>query len=620
MDQSLAKNFDFDYIEEFAGYNSTRDKTKIAKNFLVRGSQNVYRKISGNMAVRPGQKRWGAIDTALSPVSSEFVWNTSWGATYTIIVANSKVQVKYNGTFYDLIAFTAQTRYVFDKWWDNTEKKDRLLMVRGTAAIRHWSGGIAVIASSTANTITKVGAESWQSVGFSTTVGEKSITINGTVYTYTGGESTNTLTGVSGNPTGEAIGSIVIQTVIIESNVPASGFNNDFIKVINNQVYVGSYTSRLCYISKNTDFTDYTVPTPRAPGDPELLTMDSALNGISVRSGNAFISYGTNEWAAITFNNITVGTTLTQQTVVTVAPVAENAAAYAHEFIANDGNNIVYLSQDQQLRTVGDFNQSFVSAYPSLSLDVNAELADEDFTGGAVKCIGEFTYITAPVSGKVYLYQAREYVDKNGVKVNERLWHSPFVWNLTRVDDVDGIVYGFSNANPQIYQLWDTSQWHDDSPSQENLPYTCVMAMAYRNSGKRAKLQEYDKIYTEGYLTPGTPLNAQVNYEYQGAALQIAAVVNSVALPAYTFGTTVGSLGDSTLGEKILGDEIQNSNGDSNDLVKFRCINSVTLKNNFEYQIIYYSDTADAQWEIEAMGVNAVLADASPTYIINKVR
>ena len=91
------------------------------------------------------------------------------------------------------------------------------------------------------------------------------IIINGHTYTYTGGQDTDTLTGVSGDPTGEAVGSIVLQAVVIVSNTPVtSGYSNDFIKVVQNQLYVGSYSSRTLYISANDDYTNYVIPTPQS--------------------------------------------------------------------------------------------------------------------------------------------------------------------------------------------------------------------------------------------------------------------------------------------------------------------------------------------------------------------
>lgn len=615
-DQSLAKNFDFDrrLISEFAGYNSTLDPTKIAINFYVRGSQNIYKKVSGNLTVRQGQKLYIPTDTTQSPISSEFVWNTSWGSTFTLYISNGKLYVLSGTTPYVLLSGLTKTRYVFDKWWDNSLKKDVCLFVKGDSDIQKWGGGFGLISSTTLNTIVLD-----RTVVAAVLPANGSVVVNGTTYTYSG-SSGSTLTGVSGNPTGEANGSGVLEAVTTTSNKPAATFTNDFIKVINNRLYVGSYTSRLIYISNSSDYTDFSIPNPIIPGSANLLTLDATGKGISVRSGNPFIGYGTSEWVEVTFPTSTNATgVIIEQITPSIFPVAKNAAPLAHEFISTSGDNIIYLSQDQQLRTIGNTNDLFFAAYPSLSLDVNTELSQENFTGGGVKCIGEFTYITAPDSGKTYLYQVRERIDDRGVKVNERLWHSPFIWNLSRIDDIGGVTYGFSNANPQIYQLWDTNQWHDDSPSGENLPYECILAFAYRNIG-RYNLLQFDKNYTEGYLTTGTPLNFTINYNYLGALAQINGVINSIQQPVYTFGTPLASLGDSSLGTKPLGDELNDNPFNTGELVKFKCINSLSLPTCFEYQVIYQSNAADAQWEILATGTNQVLADQDATFIINKIR
>lgn len=625
-DSALAKNFEFKIQSEFAGYNSSRDKTNIAENVLVRGSQNVYKKLSGTIAVRPGQKRYGPIDTSFSAVSSEFVWNTSWGTIYPLLITDGELRVLFENVYYTLLSGLTSTRYVFDKWWDNTEKKDRVLFVHGNSDIQHWSGGLTAVAAQIIGgaTLTKSGSTTWQQAGFATnTVGEKKFFINGSVteYTYTGGESTTTLTGITPALPALAGGEIVLQSVITTTNKPAASFTNDFIKVINNQLYVGSYTSRLCYISKNTDFTDFVVPTPRAPGDPELLTLDGTLKGIGVRQGKAHIGFGSGSWAVVSFENITVGTDLTQQTNVDVKPVATLQAPYAHEFIDTVGDSLVYLAQDQQVRTFGDFTNLFTPGYPSLSQEINTELEEQNFTGGSLRCIGEFTYLCAPTIGSVWLYQVRQSVDQIGQVVAERLWHSPFIWNITSVNEISGTIVGFSNANPQIYELWDTNQWYDDSPSEEHLPYSCVAAFAYRTGNRRQGLLTFDKIFTEGYISEGTPLSVRINYNYQGALAVLIGIINSIEEPAYLFsGSSAPSLGDHSLGEEPLGDGFTILTP-QDTLPKFKVIKSMNLQNCFEYQPVYYSDEVNARWEILAVGTNAIVeAEQNATFIINKRR
>lgn len=613
-DTSKSKFFEFKrMVSQFAGYVSSFDKTNIAENVLVRGSQNCYKKLSGTIAVRQGQKRQGVANAAISPISSEFVWYTSWGATYTMTVSNGALWVVYNKIWYRLMTFT-QTRFVFDKWWDNTLKKDILVFVNGTSNLYSWTGGFGFITATTVNTIVLD-----RTIALSFLAASGTVIINGTTYTYTGSAG-STLTGVTPDPTGEANGSGVLAPVLVTANTPAADFLSDFLKVINNQVYIGSYTSRLIYMSQDTNYLNYVVPSPQIAGSPGLFVLDGAGKGIGVRQGNAHIGFGQSGWAVISFTLVSNNNIVTRTNKIDIKPLALLEAPFAHEFIDSVGDNLIYLAQDQQVREFGDFNNLFVPSYPSLSQEIATELSEEVFTGGGLRCIGEFIYITAPNSGKVYLFQARTKIDQGGNAVAERLWHSPFIWNATFIDQINGVVVAFSNANPQIYEVWDTNQWHDDSPSDEPLPYSCILALGYRGESRRQGLWSGDKNFVEGYIAAGTPLNLLVNYDFQGAKNAINVAINSSTEPAYLFQSALASLGDSSLGDESLGD-LGTDAINSETLAKFKVIKSLPITNTFEWQFVYYSDAVDAQWEILAVGDNFEVEEKqNATFIINKNR
>lgn len=703
-DINLQDHYEFSLVggdqAPFHGYVSSIDKTTASPQVLVRGSKNVYKKISGTIANRPGVLRRGAIDATNAPVKAAWEWYTSLGSVLPLRVANGKLQVESNiangsdYVWYDLLTGLTLTRFVFDSWWDNSAKKDTLIMVNGDSTIKHWSGGMAVIAAVTAPvtgtiatvaitaggsgysvgtvltvtggggaggtlnitavdgsgavtavtietpgasystgagaattasagsgctiniltiattaTITKTGTTSWAQAGF-TSAG--SLTINGNTYAYLFGADTTTLTGVTPTPAGEALGSVAIQAVGSDSNKPSSTFTNDFIKVIGNRLHVGSYTSRLIYISANDSYTNFTVPTPRTPGTPELLTLDNTGKGISLSKGNAFISAGLKDWYEVSYSALTVGTTATEVTKVDKKPTAELSAALCHEFIDTVGDDIVYLSQDQQIRVLGTFRNISTQKIPSISQEVFDELQQETFvsglTVGHLRAVGDFIYLTAPVSGITYLRQTRETVDTQGNVVAERLWHPPQIWNICRIAVINGVVFGHSNANPQIYRLWDTNQWHDDSPSG-NLSYDSVMLLAYRNLGRRQGMHVFNKMYVEGYLTEGTTLIGRVFLDYQGSRGSQQPIINSVAKPATLFiGQDAPSLGDSSLGDNPLGDGLNTAANDQDLLPKFRAICGLNPINCFEYQLGVFSNMQDDRWEIICIGTNAIVS------------
>lgn len=608
----LTDDFDFSLISEFAGYNSARDKTNIAEQYLIRGSKNVYKKLSGTIASRPGLKLRGSVDTTTAKVDSSWEWNTWDARCIPLRVSNGKLQfesdIVTSGTpiWYTLLSSQTKTRWVFDAWWDNTNKKDVLLAVDGSADLKNWSGAVALFVSATATVITL--DRNVTTAGFATS---GSIIISDVTYTYSG-VSGSTLTGVSSDVSATAANTPVYQVVGTTSNfTPASSsYAADFLRVINNRVWVGSYTSRVVYGSKTTSYTDYSQSTPRIPGDGEVVTMDNVGKGIGVRQGNPWFSAGTSDWYEISFSQITVGSTLSEQTKVDKKPTSILSAALGHEFIDMIGDTLVCVCQDQQVRQIGLFTDQFETRFPSLSLAIQTELNDETFTTGHLRAIGNIIYITAPNNGRDYMLERREGIDYYGRINTEWFWHPPQIRNVSRFAVISGVVYGHSNSFPQIYQIWDTSQWHDDSPNSltTGVPYDCVMRMAYRQHGRRQGKIEFDKMYLEGYITTGTKLYGNVYFDYQGATTVSNLDLNSMGdIPSYS-GSTAPSMGDSSLGDNPLGDGLTVESNDQEMLPKYRIIKDTAQVQCFEYALEIYTQDIDSRWEVLSIGTNAQVA------------
>lgn len=799
----MEDNFFFSLISSFAGYVSSIDKTNAAFNILVRGSQNVYKKLSGTIANRFGQLRRGTPDGTQAGVDSAYVWNNSLGKTIPLRICNGKFQFESDFVdgktliWYTLLSGITLPRFVFDTWWDQTNGKDHLLSVHGDSTILDWSGGFSLIAGGTNNTgvvgaialgsnhgagyavgdiviisggstpatvlvtgITNTsGALSGVSVGFGGsgyTIGDVltvtgadgtggtvtvtsidgsgavtgiSVTAGGSGYTAqnnaptsggtgtlcsisitslstsavssvqlqtvgsgysaagnqatTGGTGTGltitisnvyagtitklntattfqqdgfsasgsitindanysysalvgtTMVGINAATALLVSGSLAYQTVLINQNLPIAGFINDFIKIVNNQAFVGSYNSLQIYVSSASDYTNFTPPASNpALGDPVIIVLDNPAKGIGVRQGNAHIFNGTSDLSIITFAQVTTQdssgiTFLTRQTNVQKVQLGNLSSALAHEFIDTLGDNLVYLDQNNQLRGYGTFRNLFSDTSVSLSQQVHDDLQAEDFTGGELKVISgtldDVIYLVAPISGRTWFYQERSSLDPTGNVIAERLWHPPQIWDISRIVAIDGVVFGHSNANPQIYQLWDTGQWHDDSPSSENLPYTSIMAMSYfllEEKGKqilRQGLLKFDKIYYEGYMTLGTILYSDVDYNYQGAEQMIRLTINSVQSPATFFSGNISpSLGDESLGDDPLGQGITFEQNDEDMLPKFRDIENPTLVNCFEYQLAVFSEDVDARWEMLSLGSNATETEEFAGFLIKQ--
>lgn len=619
-------NFDFQLVgalddHKFIGYASAPDKTSISPQLMIRGSKNIIKKISGTFASRPGLKLRGAVDATLAKVDSSWEWNTWNGRCIPLRIANGKLQFESDvvapGTpvWYTLLSGLTKTRWVFDAWWDNSTKKDVALMVDGTTTLRSWGGGVGLFVSATVNVITL--DRTVATAGYTTASG--TLIINGTTYTYSG-TSGATFTGVNLDASAEPANSVVYEGVIATADfTPAtSSYLADFIRVINNRLWVGSYSSRVFYGSKTSAYTDFGQSVPRIPGDGETVTADNVGKGIGVRQGNPWFSAGTSDWYEISFSQITVGSTLSEQTKVDKKPTSVLSAALGHEFIDMIGGTLICLCQDQQVRQIGVFTNQFEIMYPSLSLAIQDELKDEDFTSGHLKIIEGIVYVTAPNSGRDYMLEKRETVDALGQITTEWFWHSPQVRNISRFAVISGVVFGHSNSFPQVYQVWNTLQWHDDSPTATTtgVPYDCIMRLAYQQNGRRQGKLKFDKIYVEGYITQGTPLYGNVYYDYQGSTALLNLDLNSRGDISTYSGASAPSLGDSALGDNPLGDGLTIEANDQEMLSKFRIIKGVSLTDCYEYALEIYTQDLDSRWEILCIGANAHMSASAPIEIM----
>lgn len=650
--------FNFKLTDTFPGYNSAGDKTKLPAGMLIRGSKNVYKKISGTLASRPGLKRRGTPDATDAGVKSSYEWTTSVGTFRALRVANNKLQVESDivtpGTYvwYDLsetstLASPAltYTRFVFDTWWDNDDKSDRLLMVRGDANLLYWSGGIAKIESSTATTITKSGTETWAESGFAVTItGEKKIVINGVEYTYTGGTSTKTLTGVTPSPIAVPVDAVAIQSVFVQagggSDMFPSNYKADFIKVIKNQAWVGSYSSRIIYISSDQTvssvlgFLNFSNDpgTSLIPGDPDSILLDNLARGIGEQDGIVVIFAGDHDFyevkGTLTPNAfaVTAGLQITtsrysiQEIRKSILPGLN--AALGHEFIGNIGGYLVWVDQKNQLRAHGSFtNESFIKP-TTLSLPVQDELSEDNFTGGHLKVIEDTIYITAPNNGRDWMYQIKEKINDDGSISSEKIWQPPQVRGIQRFAVIDGIVYGHSNVNPQIFQIWDTNQWFDDGfldgdGDIEEISYVWVMRFAYQSHGRQEGREIFDMVYYEGYMPQGVDVRANTYYDYQGASgIRDNIISNDENLAHFYTAIIPSSLGDGSLGDNPLGDGIIEEANDQSTIPKFRDItNIVNPKNFFEYSLEIYCTENDGRFELLRFGPNVRLASENATFL-----
>lgn len=500
-----------------------------------------------------------------------------------------------------------------------------------------------------ADTITAIGYQSYASVSSLRTGGDTTwdelgfvnsgpsdpdptIVVDGIDYTYDV-IAGNYLVNISGVPTEGDAG---YQGIVTTEDTPTADGANDFIVTLNNQLFVGSYSSKVIYISADNGYTDFTNLGDLISGDPDFAIIDELPTGMVVKGQAVYIFAGSSNTYLLTPNvsvpiEQPISGSVSHALVVTTVDKqvgAGKSAAISQEFITTVGTDIIYLAQDHQLRQLGIVRNIVTQKTPSLSKMIRQELIDEDFTGGSIRAVDEFTYITSVVSGRTYLYQVRDDVDNIGNLTSTRLWQPPQEWGISTVAVIDGVVYGYSSTNPQIYQLWDTDQWHDDSIQDVPSPYECTARYAYENNGLKTGLVEFDMCYYEGYIAPNSALTGRIRFDYLGGTKNDDqdgvqdVVISSLDEPGGNgnegqhgmvlfAGESDAELGVSIVGTDQIGGTIDALKG----FPKFRVIQDILEIDVFEYQVELYSYEADSRWSVKCFGVNASQSVNNPVFL-----
>jgi len=604
---------EFNLTTVFDGYRAKTDVTKIRETItnsdksklgigsLVKGSQNVLSTDGENIKSREGYTLYGAANTALTPIESSYVWNTHLGVEIPLRSYDDELEYRYGGTWYKLADSWSAVDFNFAEYWDTTESSDALLFVNGDSNIYYWSGGITTFASATANTITKQGTTSWAESGF-LTAGTRQVIINEITYTYTGGESTTTLTGVTPDPTAVAhtAGDIAVQAVRTTADTPAAGYNNDIIMAMENQIWVGDFQRRDIYVSAVNDYTDYTFASPRAIGEGALLTLDSTPVGFIVKgsedSGGAssmYVAGSKNDWYKSDFviaDDVTSEALFIRRLKTSTGQGAQNQGGITHI-----KNMVATITKEPTLDTLGRIENIDTTQSHPLSDPIKSDFDSYDFTNCHAKYFKNNLYIALPVESRVLIYN-----------IEKGYWEAPQILPVRRLEVIGNDLYGHSNAVPETYKLFDGS-------TDNGSPIKSVATFAYKNYGKRAWQKNFDEHYTEGYIGGNTKINLKLRYDFDGYG-QITDYDIKGDDDAILFKPTDdGSLGKLSLGKGSLGGKLGDVDGEA--LAKFRQINTMLPENFYEIQEEYSSDGEDQRWELLAFGANAKISSADNNHL-----
>ena len=394
---------------------------------------------------------------------------------------------------------------------------DTLFVSGSTANSRNFT-----IATVTAGTITLVmkdiltteaaspaitvhnGEPTWKSSRF-LTAGTRKIIHAGIEYVYTGGETTATLTGLTSFPA-ITIGDPVWQTSIAIT-LPAGITNNfanftpNLIAVQLNQLILASTKSMMVFGSENDDYIDFTLTTPRAPGDPwqkpinDFATCIVPIDNPSQSVNSLMVGSGKNSFYHI-FYQLSNDNTNELVNLVRLKTAAGSGLISAGAFTSVK-NATAYISREPALDTLSSVDSPDRQNVPLSDLIKN-DFDDYNFTGSHLKYWKRAIYIALPSEGLVLIYD-----------LMRNLWQPPQTIPVGRLAIIGDELYGHSSVNNESYKLFDGYNDNGNFIPQ-------VARFAYNNGGRRDLLKTMSAAWTDGYISQGGTLEINLHFGFNG--------------------------------------------------------------------------------------------------------
>ncbi len=435
-----------------------------------------------------------------------------------------------------------------------------------------------------------------------------SVTINGVDYTYTGGEGTTTLTGVSPSPVAAGVaGDAIAQTV---TDIPNSDltvipptFINDLIGNLDNQIFIGSKASSQIYTSNVNNFMDYSQSHPRLQGEGSTSTIAGHPTAFINQEDNLYISAGKDLWYETQLTNTTTSITIGGIAVSTVYQTLDLMqlkttalqAAQSQSAVTKIKNDIVYLSFEPIINSLGRVTNILISPQVTdLSYSIVNDMNRYDFTDAALIYYRQFLYVSVPKEHLIRIY--------NMTQPKIQYWEAPVTYPIARFSIIDDELYGHGYSVPETYKLFTGYTFN-------GAPIPAQAAFSFNQYGTRPYPKNFNEFYLEGYITQNCILNYSLNYDIDGCQTVRSYSINGADKQLVCFPTSDASLGKAPLGSRPLSgltippDSVYST--DTGLPPKFRAIKQLSKFPFYELQVVFSSLGSDQQWELLAFGPNA---------------
>ena len=426
--------------------------------------------------------------------------------------------------------------------------------------------------------------------------------INGTTYTATSGWGGQIALGVTPDPTLDANinNSILFQKPINSSNSGdgLSGFPNtftcDLIANLKNQIYIGSLTNNSVYISKTNNYKNYNFTAPvRVVGEGAIVTLDVPPTALVPQEDTLYVSSGKNRWYEIAFK---MSADLTGESIeIQPLKTTHRQGTQSQALTSKIRNNVVFVSNEPVVSSLGRVSNVVLTPQVSdLSSSIINDMVSYDFTDGSIFYWRNYILLAVPRENLIRVYNMTKDISNQAELVNQNhYWEAPLTIAVSRFSIIDGELYGHSYQSSESYKLFDGYNFNGH-------PIDARAIFSYQNFGVRTSSKGFNEFYVEGYISPNTTLNLNMDFELDGFAGSTTYPINGSDTQIVLNQSNNNSLGKFPLGSQPLG-------ADTNSVqiqlpYKFREIQTFPKTPFYEYSPSFTSSGVDYNWSILAFG------------------
>jgi hypothetical protein len=575
------------------------------------------------------QGNWVRIKNGFAGATFEWVpyWLTSELIDVLVGVNGTDKLFMWSGAITEVYSATATTitkkKYYSNTTFEFSEAENTITDSDGDFVARGFeAGGLITVTGSqfndgdytidtvTADTITLIDADNlndenagdsivikdtlegtWGQARFLAGTSGRAVLINGNSYTYSGGEDTGTLTGLT-SVTGVEAGDTVFQDVIETEVAALDGLSLDLVAVQDNHLRVASKRDRRVFMSANDDYTNFTYTTPlRKPGEGFVMTFDACPVALVTDENDFYVSAGDDDWYRqyAEFTADQGGESI----IIKKLKTSPGQAALSQGAVVRAKNGIAFMSQEKTFDSLAQVENIATEQSVPISDDIKLDLEAYDLTGIHGLYHKRSIFLALPAEGLVLEYDLRF-----------GYWQPPQELPVSRLAVIDGKLCGHSSVSNETYELY--SGYNDNGA-----PFKAVAAFGYDNFGSRYHEKKSTEFGTELYATRNTKVKNRLLFDYQGATdvreFLIEGDDESITFaPAAAAGIGKDKLGNAPLGGTL--DPID-------ELVKLRAIDTTSAVNFFERQRVFEAEGKDIRFEILSFMENVVMADNEPAHI-----